>query len=323
MPPGAAIINTASVQGFSPSEGLLDYATTKAGILAFTKALAKQQIERGIRVNAVAPGPFWTALQPSGGQTQEKLQTVRRRQPARPARPAGGTRARLRLPGLAGGQLRHGRDLCGDGRQGHGLSVPAPTIGAEPGLSRSRSAAVRLRATRSGRGTPCNQGRPRPIADFTQAARDAALARRRELAAQPKDPLGTLGLFIVRGADARPISAGNSGASAPSWWSGARAATAPPRRPGRPARPRCGARSGAERRRALTACPPGASPCTLRPRRGTPAGGRHAAWRPPRDTRGRTTMHILVIGAAGMVGRKLVARLAHGRRARRAGRSTP
>ena len=74
MPPGAAIINTASVQGFSPSEGLLDYATTKAGILAFTKALAKQQIERGIRVNAVAPGPFWTALQPSGGQTQEKLE---------------------------------------------------------------------------------------------------------------------------------------------------------------------------------------------------------------------------------------------------------
>ena len=75
MPPGAAIINTASVQGFSPSEGLLDYATTKAGILAFTKALAKQQIEKGIRVNAVAPGPFWTALQPAGGQTQEKLKT--------------------------------------------------------------------------------------------------------------------------------------------------------------------------------------------------------------------------------------------------------
>ncbi len=74
MPPGGSIINTASVQGFSPSEGLLDYATTKAGILAFTKALAKQQIEKGIRVNAVAPGPFWTALQPSGGQTQEKLQ---------------------------------------------------------------------------------------------------------------------------------------------------------------------------------------------------------------------------------------------------------
>ncbi|RYC32765.1 SDR family oxidoreductase [Lichenibacterium minor] len=73
MPAGASIINTASVQGFSPSKGLVDYATTKAGIIAFTEALAKQQIENGIRVNAVAPGPFWTALQPSGGQPQEKV----------------------------------------------------------------------------------------------------------------------------------------------------------------------------------------------------------------------------------------------------------
>ena len=74
MPAGASIINTASVQGFSPSKGLVEYATTKAGIIAFTEALAKQQIEKGIRVNAVAPGPFWTALQPSGGQPQEKVQ---------------------------------------------------------------------------------------------------------------------------------------------------------------------------------------------------------------------------------------------------------
>ena len=74
MPAGASIINTASVQGFSPSKGLVDYATTKAGIIAFSEALAKQQIERGIRVNVVAPGPFWTALQPSGGQPQEKVQ---------------------------------------------------------------------------------------------------------------------------------------------------------------------------------------------------------------------------------------------------------
>lgn len=74
MPPGAAIINTASIQAYSPSESLLDYATTKAGIVAFTKALSKQAIDRGVRVNAVAPGPFWTALQPSGGQTQEKVQ---------------------------------------------------------------------------------------------------------------------------------------------------------------------------------------------------------------------------------------------------------
>ena len=73
LPPGASIINTASIQAYDPSEALLDYATTKAGIVAFSKALAKQLIEKGIRVNVVAPGPFWTALQPSGGQTQEKV----------------------------------------------------------------------------------------------------------------------------------------------------------------------------------------------------------------------------------------------------------
>jgi len=74
LKPGAAVINTASIQAYDPSAHLLDYATTKAGIVAFTKALAKQLIEKGVRVNAVAPGPFWTVLQPSGGQTQEKVQ---------------------------------------------------------------------------------------------------------------------------------------------------------------------------------------------------------------------------------------------------------
>ena len=74
LKPGAAIINTASVQAYDPSAALLDYATTKAGIVAFTKALSGQLIEKGVRVNAVAPGPFWTPLQPSGGQTQEKVE---------------------------------------------------------------------------------------------------------------------------------------------------------------------------------------------------------------------------------------------------------
>jgi NAD(P)-dependent dehydrogenase (short-subunit alcohol dehydrogenase family) len=70
---GAAVITTASVQAYDPSAMLLDYATTKAGIVAYTQALAKQLIERGIRANVVAPGPIWTALQPSGGQPQEKV----------------------------------------------------------------------------------------------------------------------------------------------------------------------------------------------------------------------------------------------------------
>ena len=73
MPPGATIVNTASIQAYEPSDILLDYAPTKAAIVAFTKALSKQVIGKGIRVNAVAPGPVWTPLQPSGGQPQEKL----------------------------------------------------------------------------------------------------------------------------------------------------------------------------------------------------------------------------------------------------------
>ncbi len=73
LPPGATIVNTTSIQPYQPSKTLLDYAPTKAAITAFTHALAKQVATKGIRVNAVAPGPFWTPLQPSGGQPQEKI----------------------------------------------------------------------------------------------------------------------------------------------------------------------------------------------------------------------------------------------------------
>lgn len=74
LPPGASVITTASIQAYQPSPILLDYATTKAGIVAYTKALAKQLIEKGVRANVVAPGPFWTVLQPSGGQPDEKVE---------------------------------------------------------------------------------------------------------------------------------------------------------------------------------------------------------------------------------------------------------
>ena len=73
MEPGASIITTASIQATAPSPSLLDYAPTKAAILAFTKALAKQVAEQGIRVNCVAPGPVWTPLQTSGGQPDKKI----------------------------------------------------------------------------------------------------------------------------------------------------------------------------------------------------------------------------------------------------------
>lgn len=74
MPPGASIITTASVQAYDPTTTIMHYATTKAGIVAFTKALADELMETGIRVNAVAPGPFWSPLNPSGGSSQEKVQ---------------------------------------------------------------------------------------------------------------------------------------------------------------------------------------------------------------------------------------------------------
>jgi NAD(P)-dependent dehydrogenase (short-subunit alcohol dehydrogenase family) len=65
MEPGSAIINTASIQAYHPTPNLLAYATTKAAIVNFTKALAGLLGKRGIRVNAVAPGPIWTPLIPS------------------------------------------------------------------------------------------------------------------------------------------------------------------------------------------------------------------------------------------------------------------
>ena len=89
MPPGAGIINTASVNSYDPSAHLLDYAMTKAAIANFTKGLAKQLAKHGIRVNAVAPGPFWTALQVTGGQPRERLREFGADTPlGRPGQPA-------------------------------------------------------------------------------------------------------------------------------------------------------------------------------------------------------------------------------------------
>lgn len=70
---GAAIINCTSVTMYQGSKELLDYSATKGAITAFTRSLSENLVGEGIRVNAVAPGPIWTPLNPSGGATPEKL----------------------------------------------------------------------------------------------------------------------------------------------------------------------------------------------------------------------------------------------------------
>lgn len=88
LKPGSSIINTSSVVAYEPPESIIDYAATKAAIANFTKGLAKQLAPKGIRVNAVAPGPFWTPLQPSGGQLPGKLPTFGQDTPmGRPGQP--------------------------------------------------------------------------------------------------------------------------------------------------------------------------------------------------------------------------------------------
>jgi hypothetical protein len=88
LPPGASVITTSSIQGFQPSPHLLDYATSKGAIVNLTKALAADLIERGIRVNSVAPGPVWTPLIPAT-MPEEKVRSFGTQSPiGRPAQPA-------------------------------------------------------------------------------------------------------------------------------------------------------------------------------------------------------------------------------------------
>ena len=89
LKPGSAIIGTSSEQAYDPSPDLYDYAQTKAATMNYVKSLAKQLGPKGIRVNAVAPGPIWTPLQVSGGATMEKLEKFGGHTPlGRPGQPA-------------------------------------------------------------------------------------------------------------------------------------------------------------------------------------------------------------------------------------------
>jgi NAD(P)-dependent dehydrogenase (short-subunit alcohol dehydrogenase family) len=87
LQPGSAIVNCGSITGLRGSKDLVDYASTKGAIHAFTKSLAQNLIERGIRVNCVAPGPVWTPFIPSSGPPEKTAahgQDVPMERPAQP-----------------------------------------------------------------------------------------------------------------------------------------------------------------------------------------------------------------------------------------------
>jgi NAD(P)-dependent dehydrogenase (short-subunit alcohol dehydrogenase family) len=88
MEPGSTIINTTSIQAYQPSPNLLPYSSTKGAILTFTKGLSEEAIEKGVRVNAVAPGPVWTPLIPAsfpGDKVSEFGKTTPMGRPGQPA----------------------------------------------------------------------------------------------------------------------------------------------------------------------------------------------------------------------------------------------
>jgi NAD(P)-dependent dehydrogenase (short-subunit alcohol dehydrogenase family) len=88
LPDGGVIINTASINAYQPKASILDYASTKGAIVTFTKGLAQELVDRGIRVNAVAPGPVWTPLIAQSFKAEQVAEFGKQNPFGRPAQPA-------------------------------------------------------------------------------------------------------------------------------------------------------------------------------------------------------------------------------------------
>jgi NAD(P)-dependent dehydrogenase (short-subunit alcohol dehydrogenase family) len=88
MREGGSIINVSSIQAYQPSPPLLPYSTTKGAIVTFTKGLAQEVIQQGIRVNSVAPGPVWTPILPASMPAEQVSQFGGTSPTGRPAQPA-------------------------------------------------------------------------------------------------------------------------------------------------------------------------------------------------------------------------------------------
>jgi len=88
MKEGGSIINVSSIQAYQPKASILDYATTKGALVAFTKGLAQELIDRGIRVNSVAPGPVWTPLVVASFDAEKNKEFGKNSPMGRPAQPA-------------------------------------------------------------------------------------------------------------------------------------------------------------------------------------------------------------------------------------------
>jgi NAD(P)-dependent dehydrogenase (short-subunit alcohol dehydrogenase family) len=139
MRPGAAIVNTTSIQSKDPSPQLLAYAATKGAISNFTAALAQMLADRGIRVNAVAPGPIWTPLIPST-MPAEKVASFRPASTTHARGPAQGAGTGVCAAGVGRGELHLRGGRAGDRRRSDAVGVRGDRLGCPnrlPGNDRS------------------------------------------------------------------------------------------------------------------------------------------------------------------------------------------